>query len=131
MAGPEEKSVKEKMREYLNDLRKSDKSRERLNYLWEFRIEILSGILMLLGIILAFFFVHIGGALIGLAAGICFYKEIVRFFIALRHYYPREGIFKTVMVIAIGIFLILTLPAFIIALLIGFTVMMLISKRKS
>lgn len=99
------------------------------HFLWRHRIELLSGALMLVGIILTFsFFPNIGGALVGLGFGLCFYKEIHGYFVQLREIYVEQGVFKTLMLIGTVVFLLITVPAFIIATAIGYGAMYLIQK---
>lgn len=87
---------------------------------WLRPLEALCGICVVLGIILGFFYVYIGGALVGLAAGLCFFKEIHTYIITLREYLTEEGIFKTLMFIGVALYLLLAIPSFIVAFAIGF-----------
>lgn len=99
------------------------------HFLWEYRIEILAGLLMIVGIILTFTgFFHSGGGLVGLGVGLCFYKEIHGYFVQLKDIYVEQGIFKTLMLIGMVIYFLITIPAFIIGVAIGFGAMYLITR---
>lgn len=95
-------------------------------FLWDFRLEILAGALMLIGIILSFFYTHIGGSLVGLGAGICFFEELRIYLTTLRDFYTERGLFKTLMFIGVIIYFLIAIPAFIIAAAIAFGGMYLI-----
>lgn len=88
--------------------------------------EIISGIFVFIGLILAFFYIHLGAILVGLGLGICFYQEIHYYFLQILEGYTRQGLFKILVGIAIILFLLLSIPTFIIATAIGFGVMYLI-----
>lgn len=100
--------------------------RKGADFFWNRRIEFISGALMLAGIILSFFYIHIGGALVGLAFGICFFNEIYTYFVQLRDLYTEQGLFKTIMSIATVLYFLISIPAFILAAAIGFAAMYLI-----
>ena len=106
--------------------KKNSDLKKGANFLWDRRIEILSGLLMLVGIILSFFYLHIGGALVGLAFGICFFDEMRTYFFQLRELYIEQGIFKTLMLIAVVLYFLISIPAFIVAVAVGFGAMYLI-----
>jgi hypothetical protein len=103
-----------------------EKDQKGGNFFWNRQIEFASGALMLVGIILSFFYVHIGGALVGLAFGMCFFEEIRSYFFQLGEFYIEQGLFKTLMLIATILYFLITIPAFIIATAIGFGVIYLI-----
>jgi hypothetical protein len=103
----------------MEEPNKSDLER-RFNFFWNRRMEILSGLLMLVGLILCFFYPHIGGALVGLAVGICFFIEIQTFVFQFLDIYSEQGIFKTLMILATILYFLIAVPAFIIATAIGF-----------
>jgi len=94
--------------------------------LWDFRIEIFSGILLLVGLILAFFYIHMGGALVGLGFGICFFEEMHNYFIQLRDIYTEHGIFKTLILIGTIIYFLIAIPIFVIASAVGYGAMYII-----
>jgi hypothetical protein len=83
-------------------------------------IELLCGCLMILGIILAFFYRHLGGLLVGLSFGIYFFRDILRNFLYAKEVYTEHGLVTTLMLIGTIIYFLITLPAFIIFTLIGF-----------
>lgn len=93
---------------------------ERNQFFWNRSLEILSGALMLVGIILSFFYPHTGGALAGLGFGICFFNEIQNYTFQFLDIYSEQGIFKTLMLLATILYFLISLPAFIIAAAIGF-----------
>lgn len=88
-------------------------------FIWDYHMQILSGLLMLFGIVLSFFYVHIGGAFVGLSIGICFFAEIYNYFSLLRDY-VEKGVFKTLMLIALVVYFLISIPAFIVAFFVGF-----------
>lgn len=93
--------------------------------------EILAGILVLLGLILAFFYTHFGALCVGLGFAICFYPELHNFFLHNRDGLAREGLSKILVGLGTLLFLLLTIPAFICAVVIGFGVMWLITHDQS
>jgi hypothetical protein len=128
VAKENEETFLDKLKKYFDRLREGD-SVEKMGRFWTFKTELLAGILMLVGIVLSFFYPRIGGVFIGFAGGLCFYKEIYRYFSFLTHYYPREGLFKTLMMIALAVYLLFMLPTFIIALVIGFALMLIVARK--
>ncbi len=105
------------------------KLKERLQAaegLWDFRREIFSGVLMIVGLILAFFYHYVGGILVGLSFGVYFFEEIHGYFSQLVNVITEHGFFKTLMIIGIVIFFLITLPLFIIATAVGYGAMYLI-----
>src|SRR5262249_35199333 len=89
-------------------------------------VEIISGLLMLVGIILSFFYLQLGGALVGLGFGVCFFEEIHTYLRQLRELYVEQGIFKSLMLVATILYFLISIPAFIIAVAIGFGAVYLI-----
>jgi hypothetical protein len=96
------------------------------NFFWNRRIELLTGMLMLVGIILSFFYIHIGGLLVGLAVGICFFSEIRAFILISRDRYAEHGLFKVLMMIGTFIYFLIAIPTFIIFVAVGFAAVYLI-----
>ncbi len=88
--------------------------------------EVLSGILVFVGLVLAFFYIHLGAMLVGLGFGICFYQELYNYFLQIRESYSRQRLFKILVGLATILFLLLSIPAFIIATAIGFGVIYLV-----
>lgn len=111
----------------LKEKLQSEKVVKSTTYVKGHWIEFVTGALMILGIIFAFFFMIVGGILVGLAAGFCFYDEIQNYFVQLRDYYSERGLFKTLMVIGVALYLLIIAPAFLISLAAGFGVMTLIN----
>ena len=97
-----------------------------INFLEDHGIEVFSGILVFVGLVLAFFYTHLGGILVGLGMGICFYKEISNYFLHIRDYYTELGLVKTLIWVATLLYFLISIPAFIIATAIGVGVMHLI-----
>ncbi|NGX61216.1 MAG: hypothetical protein K940chlam9_00699 [Chlamydiae bacterium] len=99
-----------------------------LDFLWTYRIELFSGILVLIGLILSYFYVHIGGALLGLGFGACFFEEIYNYFSELRDLITENGIFKTLILVATILFFLIAIPSFIMAVAVGFVAIYIIKK---
>lgn len=93
-------------------------------------LNILSGVLMLVGIILAFFYHLIGGALVGLSVGIYFSKPLHNYVLYMRKEFAEEGIFKLLMLLGILLYLLLVATAFVIAVVVGIVIMTLVNIRK-
>lgn len=83
---------------------------------------------MLAGIILTIFYPHIGGTLVGLGFGICFFDEIYQAFVQLGDFYAEQGLFKTLMWVIALLYFLISIPAFIIAAFIGFGIIYLIRR---
>lgn len=111
---------KEKVHSFFKKVKNDDRTKKGLRYVWQYRQQCFLGFLVFFGILLSFFFIHLGGGLIGISAGLCFHKEIRQVFLGLRAYCQASGIFKTALLITLGIYLFLALPAFLFSLLIGF-----------
>ena len=126
-AGKGKKSrMKEKMNIYFDKVKGDEKIKQGTNFLWDHRIEIFSGALVLVGIVLAFFYIRIGGILVGLGFGIGFFEDIKDYFTQLRNFYSEQGLFKTLLLIATVVYFLIALPGFIIAAAVGFAVIFLI-----
>lgn len=103
-----------------------DLGKKYMSHLKRHGFGILAGVLMILGIILAFFYLQIGGALVGLAVGISFYDELQKYFFHAREYATVEGLFKTLMLVGLLLYLLLAATAFVIAVVVAFVVMSII-----
>ncbi|MCC5831954.1 MAG: hypothetical protein JJU12_02805 [Chlamydiales bacterium] len=95
---------------------------------WSHRIEILSGTLLIVGLVLSFFYLRLGGALVGLGFGVCFYEEMHNYFIQLRDLYIANGVFKTLILIGTVVFFLIAIPIFIIACAVGYGALYLIDR---
>lgn len=115
--------------DFIDRLKKDEKLNDTIDYVWLHRLEIFFGVLMVIGIILSVFYINLGGALVGLSVGMCFFKEIRRYFNRMSKYYAQEGIFKFSMVVGLALFLLIAVPVFILCLAIGFGVMLVIYSR--
>ncbi|MCH9626848.1 MAG: hypothetical protein S4CHLAM2_04790 [Chlamydiales bacterium] len=93
---------------------------------WGLRVEIFAGVLLLVGLILSFFYFRIGGALVGLGFGICFFEEMHQYFIQLRDIYVEHGLFRSVMLVGVVIYFLITIPSFVVAAAVGYGAMYLI-----
>lgn len=100
--------------------------RSNLNFFWNRPLEIISGALMLAGIIISFFYLHIGGILVGLAFGLCFFNELQTFFYRFLDIYSEQGVFKTLMLLATILYFLISIPAFIVCVAIGFAAILII-----
>lgn len=97
-----------------------DNSKGFLKNLWSLRIEILSGLFVLLGVILSLFYTEVSSGLVGLGCGACFFGELNRYFSGLKGVSSANDIFKTLMLLGLVIFLLVQLPFFVIALGVGY-----------
>ncbi len=75
-------------------------------------------VLLLAGIIVSFFNIQWGAILVGVVVGITFSQQIVDFFKGLSGYIKRGGLKETLVIIGLLIFLIIALPAGVIAALV-------------
>lgn len=122
----EDKKQESEKKPFKQRLKEDERIKQGVDFLWARRIEFFSGALLLIGIILAFFYIHIGGTLVGLGFGVCFFDEIHSYFLQLRDLYTEQGLFKTVMWVGTIVYFLIAIPAFIIASAIGYGVMYLI-----
>ncbi len=99
--------------------------------IWNYRIEIFSGCLLLIGLILSFFYIHVGEALVGLGVGLCFYEEMHNYFVQVRELYVAHGLFKTLVLIGLIVFLLITIPLFVVAIAVGYGAMYLVTYLTS
>jgi hypothetical protein len=97
-----------------------------LNFFYRHWVHLIAGVFMIVGIILSFFYLHLGGALVGLATGVGFFDELQRYFFHARDYAIAEGLFKTLLLVGVLLFLLLSATAFVIAVVISFVVMSMI-----
>ncbi len=109
------------------DKRGKDSLKEphRFDPIFNYTTEIVGLILVFIGLVLSFFYILTGSTLVGLGFGFTFHKEIFSYFLRLKEYFTEQGILKTLVLIGTILFLLVTLPAFIIAAVIGFGVMLL------
>jgi hypothetical protein len=115
-------------RDIREKLLKNKKLDKGVNFFWKWRFEFLAGVLMILGIILSFFYLHIGGALVGLATGIGFYDEIQSFLLQIKGFYSEHGVFKTLMCLGTILYFLISIPVFIIAVAVGFGLIFLFKR---
>lgn len=93
-------------------------------------IEFIAAALMLLGIILAFFYLQIGGALVGFGFGLYFFEEIRNYFLKAKGAYSTEGLFRTLMLLGMLLYLLLAATAFVLATVVAVVIMTLAHLRK-
>lgn len=122
----EPKKDEPKRDSFIHRIKRDERLNSSLNFLRNEWIELLSGCLMFIGIILTFFYEHLGGMLVGLAFGICFYQEIRDYLFYAKGLYSEHGLFKTLMWIGTILYFLIAIPAFIISALIGFGIVFLI-----
>lgn len=124
--------VQQKKTPFINKISENTHLKHKINFFWKQRFEFLSGALMLVGIVLSFFYRHIGGLLVGLSVGICFFDEIYAYFLQWHDFYSKQGPFKTLMKIALILYFLIIIPAFMIATAIGCGVIYLarLSQKK-
>lgn len=82
-------------------------------------------ILMLVGLIASFFYIHLGSVLVGLSVGMTFHDSVQAYCIQLKDYYTKSGLFKTLIFIGLILFLLLAAPAFVLSAAIGYGVITL------
>lgn len=92
--------------------------------------EVIAATLMILGIILAFFYIQMGGFLVGLAFGLFFSDEIQDYFLKAPGYYSLAGLFKSLMILGVILYLLISAWAFLIATVLGFVIMTLLQMRR-
>jgi hypothetical protein len=104
------------------------KKRERIwEPAWRHRIEIFASILLIAGLVLSFYYFRLGGALVGMGFGVCFYEEMHNYFIQLRDLFIDQSVFKTVVLVGTIIFFLIAIPIFIVASAIGYGAMYLVN----
>src|SRR6185503_12924051 len=130
MAKKNNKGMKEKLNATLEKLKKDEQLNKTVNWLWDHRLALFVGALMFLGLIFSFYYVHIGGFLVGLSLGLAFFEEIQGYILKLRHLYPANGLFKTLMLIGGALYLLVAVPIFLIAVVIGCAIRYLIKWFK-
>ena len=122
----DKKKTKKDKTPFMKRVKEDERLNKGVNYLWDHRIEIFSSALTLVGIILSFFYIHIGGTLVGLGFGLCFFDEVHNYFLQLRDFYIEQGLFKTLMWIGTILYFLIAIPAFIISAAIGYAAIFLI-----
>ena len=103
-----------------------DLGNKYLDFFYRHWVHLIAGVFMVLGIILSFFYLNFGGALVGLATGMGFFDELQRYFFHAREYAIAEGLFKTLLLVGLLLFLLLAATAFVIAVVIAFVIMSMI-----
>src|SRR5947209_6554151 len=68
-------------------------------------LEVLCGILMLVGVILGFFYLQLGGLFVGLSFGLFFATEIQGYFVKARDYYTADGLIRTLLLLGVILYL--------------------------
>lgn len=127
MASPEPESNEPKKKKTIfNKVIQDEEFNKKINWLWERRFLLFAGALMFLGIVFSFYYIHIGGFLVGLAVGLAFFDEIRIYVAELRELYLTHSLFKTLMLIGIAIYFLIAVPLFIFGAAIGFSVKYLI-----
>lgn len=96
------------------------------NYFGQHWMRLVAGVLMIVGIILSFFYIHVGGVLVGFAVGLGFFEELQKYFFHARDYATTEGLFKTLLLVGLLLFLLLAATSFVIAAVIAFVLMSLV-----
>lgn len=91
--------------------------------------ETLAGALMIIGLILAFFFLELGAFLVGLSFGLMFAHELQDYFIGIRASLNQNGLVKTLIMIGTLLFLLLAITLFIIGVAIGYVGIVLIDWK--
>lgn len=108
------------------ELETQEPPKKGADFFKEQRLNVLTGALMLVGLILAFFYVQIGGLLVGLAVGLCFFKQLYNYFFSLEDRFTHRGLFMSLMSIGVVLYLLITVPAFVLATAVGFGIMYLV-----
>ncbi|MEZ5315287.1 MAG: hypothetical protein R3E91_03635 [Chlamydiales bacterium] len=114
------KDPKKKQDSYKNQF---EDFRKIWRQIYRYRIAIISGCCLMVGLILSFFYLRLGSAFVGLGFGLSFFQEIHGYFIQLRDVYIAHGVFKTVMLIGTIVFLLISIPIFILSAGFGYGVM--------
>lgn len=102
------------------------KGGKSLEAIWDYRVELASGILLLVGIILSFFTLRLGGVLVGLGFGICFFEEMHQYFVMLRDLFLEHGLFKSLILVGAILYFLMAIPSFIISAAVGYAAIYLI-----
>lgn len=121
-----EKPAKEDKESFLKKLAGDERFRKGTGYVLDRRVEFVSGALMFVGVILSFFYMDIGGLLVGLGFGLCFFEDILSFFLQLKGRLTETGLFKTLISVGVVIFFLIAIPLFILGVAIGFGIMYLL-----
>jgi hypothetical protein len=100
------------------------------SYLRRHALSIVCGFLMILGLIIAFFFVQLGGILVGLSLGLVFFEESVRFFTHIRKLNPNRKTFTILMILGKMLYLLFSIPLFLLATLLGLGIRALVHWGK-
>lgn len=119
------KPVKEKMGDVVNKIKNDEKFNRGVDWLWQNRFSLFCVVLMIIGLMFSLVHFHLGGILIGLSFGLAFKKEIYNLIFKIKGYYIREGIYKTLLIIGVCLYLFFALPVFWIATALGFLIIFL------
>lgn len=122
---PGDNKEKEPLFKKIKEDPKFDKGR---NFFSEYPYELVAGVLMFFGLVFSIFYMHLGGLLVGIAFGICFYDEIQNYFYKARTIYVAQGFFKTLMLIGTLVYFLITIPAFILGAALGFGILFLLRR---
>jgi len=122
MAEPSTPPPENKFRQMMEKLRQEAPS----SFWFLYRFELICGLLMLIGIITSFFHRQVGGAFVGFSLGFGFYSKIKAFLMTILDYIAVEGLFPPLMLMGTALFLLITLPTFIVFLILGFGVRLLV-----
>ena len=122
MVGPDKPNPKG----FINKLRERTEHNQFFEFAWDHALEIISAAAVLIGIVLTFFYIHVGAALVGLGIGLCFYQEICSILAHAGGYYTNLGLLKTLILIGMLLFFLIAIPSFIIILALVCAIMFLI-----
>lgn len=112
---PDEKS-------FLHELRKHP----ALNVLWRRRLEWIAALFLLIGLLISFFHLSLGGLFVGVAAGLTFYGRLEHFCLHFRAHYLAYGLFKTVVFFGLILYFLITIPLFVIGMALSFGILALV-----
>lgn len=126
---PEVPKDPEERRRWFEKLKEDERLYNLGLFFWDYRIEIVAGFLVLIGLILTPFYTRTGSALVGLGVGICFYPELHRYFVKLPTFFNEHGLVKTLILAGIILYLLFVIPVFLIAVAIGYAVMYLLNRK--
>jgi hypothetical protein len=93
-------------------------------------VETVSSVLMLLGIILSFFYLLLGGFFVGLSIGIGLFDEITFYFFPFRKYLSDINLYKILMLIGLTLFFLIAISTFLIGVGMGICLRLLFRLKK-
>jgi hypothetical protein len=97
-------------------------------------LEIICGVMMLIGIIFSFFCCllgSIGGALVGLSIGLFFSKILHDFVLQVRKGFATSGMFTMMMLLGTLLYFLIVATTFVIAVVVGIVIMTLINLKNN